>query len=215
MNEPTVNIQSDGFQQDWPANSERVKDLMIVLFHEAEGRMPSRQELGFAEAMLREECRIGGRRLSQAEQTDRDSDPIIQALHEFTSTFGEYSGRTEDLLSKLRELHSNRSNGFGAQITYFVNVFGRRLRQLTPSLRGYGIEVSVTHREDGSYCITKKLATFQLEATDGSETLPSASNSRQGRDLPPTDGTDGNIRIEPTRTNECDSDDCSVKGGSE
>lgn len=214
-NEPTVRVPTDAFQQDWPADSQRITDLMVLIHHELMERVPNRQELSLALAILREECRNGGRRLSQDEVAQRDSEPIVQALHEFTSSNGEYRGRTAVLLTMLRELHRNRCEHLGPDITPFVHVFSRKLGRLITTLRGYGIDVSIDHQEDGSYCTTRKLNNFKMEVTDASASIASASNDLAGKDLPPPDDTDGNIRIEPTQTNECDSDDSGVEGGSE
>src|SRR5688572_20715991 len=60
--EPIVSSREDYFQQFWPSNSERVKDLVLVTYYEVNGRLMSRAELMQLMAMLREECRIGGRR---------------------------------------------------------------------------------------------------------------------------------------------------------
>ncbi len=212
-NEPTVRVPTDAFQQEWPVDSQRITDLMQLLYHELMAKLPSRQELTLASAMLREECRNGGRRLSQAEVAERDGDPIVQALHEFTSSNGNYHGRTAVLLSMLRELHGNRCEQMGPVISPFIHVFSRKLRRLIPTLRGYGIDVAIVHQEDGSYCTTKKLANFELEVADASTTLSSAANGMSGKELPPPDDTDGNIRIEPTPSNACESDGCTGEGG--
>ena len=214
-NEPTVRVPTDAFQQDWPADSERITDLMQLLYHELVDRLPSRQELTLSLAMLREECRNGGRRLSQAEVAERDGEPIIQAIHEFTNLNGEYHGRTAALLVMLRELHSNRCYHMGPGISPFIHVFSRKLRRLIPTLRGYGIGVSLVHHEDGSYCTTKKLDNFEMEVPDGSTFVSSAVNGMSGKDLPPPDDTDGKLRIEPTQENACDLEGNTVEGGRE
>lgn len=212
-NEPTVRMPTDPFQQEWPADSQRVIDHMQLLYHEVEKSLPSRAHLNLSMMMLREECRNGGRRLSQAEEAEKDNDPILQTLHEFTSSKCSYHGRTSILLSALRDIHFSRNDHIGTVFTPFIHVFSRKLRRLIPTLRGFGIEVSISHQEDGSYCTVKRLPDFQVEVTDASEDQTSAPYTRLGTNLPEPDGTDGNIRMSPGRTEEAGPQVGDTEGG--
>lgn len=52
---PTVEIPDDGFQQEWPADGQRIQDLVISLYYEMTGDRITSSERDFLMALLREE----------------------------------------------------------------------------------------------------------------------------------------------------------------
>ena len=81
--EPTVLIPNDGFQTEWPVDSQRFQDLLVSLFYEiSNGEILKTNERDFLTAQIREECRKGGRRLTEPETTATDEDvPELCCLH--------------------------------------------------------------------------------------------------------------------------------------
>ncbi|REJ67328.1 MAG: hypothetical protein DWQ31_11725 [Planctomycetota bacterium] len=208
--EPTVRIPDDGFQQDWPADSMRFQDLALSVAYEAnEDTLPKNSEMAFLHAQIREECRKGGRRLSQVEVAETESDAIVQGALCYLNNEIEFDGRTVELVEKLRALQDRGRLSAKDEIPVFTNIFSRRLRRLIPVLRGYGIGTEFRHQEDGSYCKLTRLANFQREvagdtvmpdASDGSQKepsgKPSAISSSNGTELQVSDDTDGAARME-------------------
>jgi hypothetical protein len=111
------------------------------------------------------------------------------------------------LQKRLGDLQATGALHYTDDIPVFTNIFSRRLRRLIPALKGYGVSVSIEHKEDGSHCTLDCLETFQSEPTiavtqaDASSVESSASSSdvtvRKGKDLPPTDDSDGENRVDP------------------
>ena len=207
---PTVKIPDDGFQKEWPVDSERVQDLLVSIWYELSGgAILKSTELGFLLSLLREECRKGGRRLTETETTAIDKDPIVQAILALMNLQAEYSSPTVVLLHRLQQLQKEGATGWFEGIPAFTNIFVRRLNRLITALRGYGVEVAVEHRETGSHCSIKRLASFQKEPkyeealADGSTNHPSGQPSgvslKPGRDLPSTDDSDGEFRGDPSK----------------
>lgn len=210
--EPTVTVPDDGFQQDWPADSQRVQDLIHSLYHDLSGgEIMKSSDASFLMALIREECRKGGRRLSQAETSETDKDVLVQTMLVFVNKHESYEGRTLDLLGRFREIHGAGYVDVSEDIPVFVNIFSRRLRRLIPMLRGYGVEVVITHKEDGSRCTVKRLDNFEAEPADGSRVESSGESSDgtsdQGKDLPLPDDSDGTARTDSSKSSR------STKGG--
>jgi hypothetical protein len=190
---PTVEIPDDGFQQEWPADSQRIQDLVISLYYEMTGDRITTPERDFLMALLREECRKGGRRCIEAESQETDKDVIVQAVLYHMNKNGSFTGRTVDLVKVLREAQKSGQISEAESIPVFTNIFSRRLRRLVPVLKGYGVVVTMEHKEEGSHCTLKRLDSFQREPlADDIQAKASGSSSdvttRQGKDLPPADG---------------------------
>lgn len=200
-NEPTIMVPDDGFQQDWSADSQRIKDLIQSIYFELTGNVIKSSDREFLMAQLREECRKGGRRLSQEEEAETDKDVIVQTMLSLFNNHEFFKGRTYDLLEKLRSIQDSGNLGYVDDLPVFINVFSRRLRRLIPTLKGYGIDVSIEHKEDGSHCHVKRLDSFEVETTDGSvdETSGQSSgvSSSSGKELSTADGSDGSTRTDP------------------
>ena len=148
---PTVEIPDDGFQQDWAADSQRIQDLVISLYYEMTGERITSPEREFLMALLREECRKGGRRHSENEAEETDSDVIVQAVLFHMNSNGSFTGRTVDLVKALRETQKSGQISEAESIPVFTNIFSRRLRRLVPVLKGYGVGVTMEHKEEGSH----------------------------------------------------------------
>ena len=199
---PTVKVLDDGFQQEWPADSQRIQDLVISMFYEETGDRITTAARDLLMALLREECRKGGRRYTEAESQETDSDVIVQAVLYHVNKNGSFTGRTVDLVKALREAQKSGQFSEAESIPVFTNIFSRRLRRLVPVLRGYGVAVTMEHKEEGSHCSLEKLDSFQKEPlADDIQAEASASSSdvtvRKGKDLPPTDDSDGENRVDP------------------
>lgn len=208
--EPTVLIPSDGFQTEWPVDSQRFQDLLISIYFEiTEGKLLPNVEREFLLAQIREECRRGGRHLTEVEAQETDKDAIVQAILSLMNRQEEFVGQTIVLVKELRGIQL-RAVGSSESIPIFTNIFSRRLNRLIPVLRGYGVEVVMEHKESGSHCTLRKLASFQKEptdlaaATDDFTTESSAESSgvtsRIGADLPPPDDADGGFRGDPPKS---------------
>lgn len=206
--EPMLHLPNDGFQQEWPVNSQRVQDLLVSLYFEVSpGEMLKSFDKEFLLSQIREEFRKGGRRLTEVEAAQSEMDPIVQAILVLMNGQAKFSDRTFQLVKRLREIQSAGSISLAAEIPAFTNVFVRQLNRLIPVLRGYGVEVLLVHREDGSYCTLTRLESFQKEPTatemrtDDSSVVSSAASSvlnlRAGEKLPLPDDTDGEIRFDP------------------
>jgi hypothetical protein len=78
-------------------------------------------------------------------------------------------------------------------------------------LRGYGVEVVITHKEDGSRCTVKRLDNFEAEPADDSRVESSGESSggtsNQGKNLPLADESDGKSRTDAPKSSR------SEKGG--
>jgi hypothetical protein len=66
--------------------------------------------------------------------------------------------------------------------------------------------VTLDHKEEGSHCTLQRLDSFQQEpAADDVQAkasgASSAGNARKGKDLPPTDDSDGENRVDPPTSN--------------
>lgn len=202
--EPMVLIPGDGFQQEWPVDSQRFQDYLITLYFEiSDGRILKNFDRDFLMSQIREECRKGGRRLTVPETVDTDDDVIVQAAVELMNQHEEFSAATAVLVKKLREIQ-DKGQICREEIPIFTNIFSRKLNRLIPVLRGYGIEVVIDHTEKGSHCRLKRMELFQKESSlddvqaDGSfgesSGESSGSTQRPGKDLPPTDDADGESR---------------------
>ena len=133
-NEPTIMVPDDGFQQDWSADSQRIKDLIQSIYYELTGNVIKSSDREFLMAQLREECRKGGRRLSQAEEAETDKDAIVQTMLSLFNNHEYFKGRTYDLLEKLRSIQDSGKIGYVDELPVFINVFSRRFRRLIPGL---------------------------------------------------------------------------------
>ena len=61
--EPTLHVPDDAFQQDWPAVSQRVQDLLTAIYYDiSKGSVLKSSEREFLLAQIQEECRRGVRR---------------------------------------------------------------------------------------------------------------------------------------------------------
>lgn len=213
--EPTIHVPGDAFQKDWPVDSQRVSDLVVAAYYAENEAILSAGEREFILSQIREECRAGGRRASETEATQTEKDVIVQGVLYLMNQQPEFDDQTCVLLGKLR---TNQLEGKTAQheeIPAFTNIFSRRLRRLIPVLKGYGIEVSMRHQEDGSYCKLVRLATFQREgdsttelakAADGENRQPSGQPSggttKKGKEFKKADATDGENRFDDPKDKE-------------
>lgn len=207
--EPTISIREDYFQQVWPANSERVRDLVLVTYYDLTRQPIDGVEMKQLMAMLREECRVGGRRATEIEAMKAEEQAIVQGILCLLNGRESYVGRTATLLQLLQDLQAHRKITDADRLTPLVNVFSRRLKRLIPTLRGFHVAGELTHREDGSHCSLRRLDGFEREPeaapriapsnddTDAAALLVSSVGSRDvGRDLGPSDAADGNFRFE-------------------
>jgi hypothetical protein len=213
--EPTVHISGDAFQKDWPADSQRVTDLVTAVYYDQNETILSYAEREFILSQIREECRAGGRRPSETEAPQTDKDVIVQAIMYLMNEQPAFDDQTCVLLGKLRFIQMEAKTAQHEEIPAFTNIFSRRLRRLIPVLKGYGIEVSMRHQEDGSYCKLVRLATFQREgdstttlakAADGenrqSSGQPSGGTAKKGKDFRKADAADGEPRFDDPKDKE-------------
>jgi hypothetical protein len=204
---PTVKIPDDEFQTEWATDDQRVQDLLVSLHYELTGELLKPAERDFLLTQLREECRKGGRRFSEIEADETEKDVIVQAILCLMNRNIAFSGPMVLLQKRLGDLQATGALHYTDDIPVFTNIFSRKLRRLIPALKGYGVSVSIEHKEDGSHCTLDCLETFQREPTmavtqaDASSDESSESSSdvttRQGKDLPPTDDSDGENRVDP------------------
>jgi len=208
--EPTVRIPEDVDRQDWPVNGERFRDLVETVLHEVNDK----NFLGYNERRLlfskvREACRKGGRRLSQHEVATTENDPIVQAIICMMNDMEQFSGFTAVLLRNLRKIQEGGQICASPEISKFTNVFSRKLGRLKIVLRGYGVDLDITHKENGSISTLRRLPDFQREldsdttpedGPDGVEVQSSASSSGvtpdEGTDLGLTDDDDGETQFD-------------------
>ena len=152
--EPTVLIPNDGFQKEWPVDSMRFQDLLVSVFYEiSKGEILKSNERDFLMAQIREECRKGGRRLTEPETAETDEDVIVQAILALVNREPEFSNQTVILLKSLRKIQKEGCLSSSEEIPIFTNIFSRKLGRLIPVLRGYGIEVVMEHKESGNHNI--------------------------------------------------------------
>jgi hypothetical protein len=224
--EPMASIPSDGFRTEWPVDGQRFQDLLISMFYEITGEILKSIERDFMMAQFREECRKGARHLTEQEAAETDQDIIVQAvLFLINSSIksrasGDTAGsvdtpvqpafddRTVVLLQKLRSFQRDGSIPCYQEIPLFTNIFSRKLTRLVPVLRGYGVQVDLSHAEDGSRCKLTRLAAFKFEpnavlmlpGADGKRVESSGQSSVvkpfTGSQIQHTDGTDGETRFE-------------------
>ena len=208
--EPTVLIPSDGFQTEWPVDSLRFQDLLVSVFYEiSNGAILKTNERDFLMAQIREECRKGGRRLTEPEAAETDEDVIVQAVLALMNREPEFSNQTVILVKSLRKIQKEGCLSSSEEIPIFTNIFSRKLSRLIPVLRGYGVEVVMEHKESGSHCSLKRLESFQKEPkfeeamADGSTNTSSGQSSgvtpMRGMALPSTDDADGEFRADPPK----------------
>ena len=213
--EPMVMNPNDGFQTEWLVNSQRFQDLLMSMYFEiSNGGILKSIERDFLMAQIREECRKGGRRLTEPETAEADEDVIVQAVLFLVNSLSKttvttvFNDRTVVLLQKLRSFQTDGSISFAEEISIFTNIFSRKLTRLVPVLRGYGVQVDLSHGEEGSRCKLTRLEAFQFEPNAG-QVQPSADGKRNessgsssvakpmtGSKIQRTDGTDGTVRFE-------------------
>lgn len=208
--EPTVLIPDDGFQTEWLVDSQRFQDLLIATYFEiSNGGMLKSNERDFLLAQIREECREGGRRLTEPETEETDKDVIVQAVVALMNRDERFSDQTMALVKKLKEIQTEEKISTD-EIPIFTNIFSKKLNRLIPVLRGYGVEVVMEHKESGSHCTLKRLVTFKKEpsieevVTEGSAGKSSSQSSvttpKTGTGLPSADGADGEFRGDPRKS---------------
>lgn len=199
--EPTIRIPEDGFQTEWPVDSQRIRDFLNSLFFEhSEGEKLNKSDRDFVMSLLREECRKGGRRMSESEVEKSENDPIIQACLFFFNHNERFEGRLSDFLHALQLIQKKGHISSQKELSPFRNIFSRQLKRLTPTLVGFGIQVEISHKESGSHCSIKRLDNFVSEPsprTDDDSNSSSAISSLFPNGLHAADGTDGAIRIDP------------------
>ena len=206
--EPMVLIPGDGFQKEWPVDSQRFQDYLVTIYFEiSEGRILRTIDRDFLMSQIREECRKGGRRLTAPDTIDTDEDVVVQAAVELMNQQEEFSEPTAVLVKKLRDIQA-KGQISRDEIPIFTNIFSRKLNRLIPVLRGYGIDVVIDHKESGSQCTLRRTESFQKESSlddiqaDGSICESSGQSSGAtpiaGTDLAPTDDSDGEFRSDPS-----------------
>ncbi len=202
--EAMVFIPGDGFQQEWRVDSQRFQDYLITIYYEESKRQILKTiHRDFLMSQIREECRKGGRRLTASDTVETDEDVIVQAAAELMNHHDQFLAPTASLVKTLRDIQA-KGQISGDEIPIFTNIFTRRLNRLIPVLRGYGIEVVVDHRESGSHCRLTRMESFQKERSldeinaDGcnpeSSVPSSGATAMAGKDLAPTDDSDGEFR---------------------
>jgi len=200
---PTVKIPSDGFQKEWPIDSQRVQDLVISLYYEKTNERITTADREYLMALIREECRHGKRSHTEDEAEETDKDVIVQAVMCHMNKHKMFKDRTIVLLKHLQKIQRSNQTSFEEFIPVFTNIFSRRLRRLIPVLRGYGIAVTLEHRDDGSYCSLQRLDSFDKEPNADdvqpeSSGASSGGTTNEGENLPPADDSDGESRIDPS-----------------
>lgn len=216
-NEPTIKFPNDPYQKEWPADSQRVNDYLHSVYFELNGLFLKSPERDFLMAQLREDCRTGGLRMSEVESVETEQDPIVQAVICLMNRHDKIDSLTAHLLAKLRKIQSEGWISAKEDLTPFVNVFSRQLRRLIPTLKGFGLSISLEHKEDGSHCKIERLADFQSEPTDGftpvSSDESSGVSSGGGESLPKADDADGTYRADKRRSDENESGQNSTEKG--
>lgn len=209
--EPTVRIPSDGFQTEWPVDSQRFQDLLVSMFYEiSKGGILKPTDRDFLMAQIREECRKGGRELTATEAAKTDEDVIVQTVIALVNRDQSFSGPMGVLCKKLKEIQDANSLFHSDAIPTFTNIFSRKLNRLIPVLRGYGVAVVTEHKESGSHCSLTRTELFQKEplpeevvpdgSSNESSVEPSAATYKTGNGLPLTDDADGEFRSDPPRS---------------
>jgi len=167
--EPMIRVAEDGFQREWPVSSERVLDLLYAIHFEASaGEILRKNQREFLLSQIREKCRRGKRRFSECEADDAETNPVVQAVLCYINDHERFEGRTAILLEILKD------SQFVDRLPVAPSTFSRRLRQSIEMLRGFGVEVSISHREDGSHCLISRTESFAIEPDD---TLRQANDS--------------------------------------
>jgi len=225
--EPTVRIPTDGFRTEWPVDSQRFQDLLVSMFYEISEEILKSTDRDFLTAQIREECRKGGRELTEPEAAKTDEDVIVQTVVTLMNRVETFSGLTGLLSKELKKIQDANFLSSSEGIPAFTNIFSRKLNRRIPVLRGYGVDVVVEHKESGSHCTLKRMDSFQNEplpeeiVPDGSTNQSSAKSSgatpKTGAGLPPTDDADGEYRADPpkmtSRTSDPKNNASSKKGG--
>ncbi len=204
--EPMVLIPGDGFQKEWPVDSQRFQDYLVTIYFEiSEGRILKTIDRDFLMSQIREECRKGGRRLTAPDTIGTDEDVVVQAAVELMNQQEEFSAPTAVLVKKLRDIQA-KGQISRDEIPIFTNIFSRKLNRLIPVLRGYGVDVVIDHKESGSHCTLRRTESFQKESSlddiqadgsiFGSSGPSSGATPIRGRDLPQPDDADGEFRAD-------------------
>jgi hypothetical protein len=131
---PTVKIPGDNFQQDWAVDSLRFNDFIVTRAFELYGAIPKSSEMDFLLSLFREECRVGGRRVSQEQEATIDKDVIVQGVVCVMNEKSEFNDKTAVLLTDL--ITKQAEGKFSKQETLppFTNIFSRKLNRLIPVL---------------------------------------------------------------------------------
>jgi hypothetical protein len=195
--QPVVFIPDEPFQKVWPVNSERFNDVLCAVYNDITGggylEDADRKQLL---PLLRDLCHKGGRRLTEVESEKAEIDPIIQAVLIFlVKCSAGFEGFTRDLLAKLLQADIQASiRPMAWDFPVLTNIFVRKFNRQLAALRGFGVEASVWHEEDGSHCKVIRGPSFSV--ADASVVRPSdkpSDGSRNGtRGTDPPDDSDGN-----------------------
>jgi hypothetical protein len=206
LNQPTIFIPDDPFQQHWPADHERFLVHVSSVYNDLTDDYLKSGERDMLVDLFKAECYRGGRRMTTVEAEAIDKDPIVQAFIAFHNNEPEYSGLTATFLEKLSapKIQNQlvpRTDSFPT----LTMIFSRRVNRLRPVLTGLGIAVEITHAENGSHIRSRRLDSFTPEP-DASRSNASAQSSdatpANGRDFDPDDESDGVLRYDTTAMNE-------------
>ena len=206
---PTVHNPHDVGQKDWPADSQRVSDLVTMFWLSTHGDYPKPNELAWTLSHIRELCRMGGQRPSEDEESKIESNPIVQGVLLVMNQRERFDDLTTILHNEILNAQNQKKIDQFPEVTPFSNIFARQMRRLIPAMKSVSISVEFRHQEDGSYCKLSRLPGFQVEPdrttatlkkADGScsqdKTKPSVPTPARGNDFDKADESDGKIRVE-------------------
>jgi hypothetical protein len=158
-----VNLQDEYFHL---VDSQEFEDLLNLSWYDFfTGQFLQPNDLKLLMSLIREDCRKGGKYLTEVEIEENQEHPIVQLVLEFMCDAVSFDGTTARLRHELQS-YAKRLNIYGDEtISPFTTIFSRQLRRLIPVLAECGIDVVMKRTEKGSHTILRRNAKFQLEAS--------------------------------------------------
>jgi hypothetical protein len=210
LRNPCISLPDDNVQPVWPLYHQRVRAWFADLIQEEKQAFVTDRELLPALRVLEGRAWKVPRRPPAPDPTWQliERDPVALALITFANQNGEYEGPTRDLFNRLHRPDIQDRLQIAALANKFpanTQVFSRRLNSVTHVLAAIGIDISLHHKEDGSYCVLRMRQPLFTREPDGLCVIPSASFSnaktRPANTLTPADGTDAKPAINEENLN--------------
>lgn len=193
---PYMRIPSDEHQPDWPLRSPRVRAWLCDLYHEKTKHCLRSGDINAVLGVMEGQAWNANRRAPNNDTAWAliEESPVGRAIVSYVNANGEYAGKTSGFLKALIALAKRQPSIVRvSELPTVTQVFSRQINQLIPSLGAIGLDVAVTHQEDGSHCQVKLQPAFIRETDEAAVSTsdqPSVSSAAGQSSCEPADADD-------------------------